>query len=60
MLGIKQNKLPKYWRKLRALEVDALLPGHLAFSLARGQRHIERANEVLDTLLVPPQAVPAW
>jgi len=37
-----------------------LLPGHLAVSLERGQRHIGRANEALDTLLVPPQAVPAW
>jgi glyoxylase-like metal-dependent hydrolase (beta-lactamase superfamily II) len=47
-------------RKLRGLAVDALFPGHLAFSVERGQRHIERANEILDTLLVPPQAVPAW
>jgi glyoxylase-like metal-dependent hydrolase (beta-lactamase superfamily II) len=47
-------------RKLRGLAVDALFPGHLAFSLERGQRHIERANEILDTLLVPAQAVPAW
>jgi len=47
-------------RKLRTLQVDALYPGHLAFSRERGQRHIERANEVLDTLLVPPQAVAAW
>jgi len=47
-------------RKLRGLAVDALYPGHLAFSVTGGQRHIERANEVLDTLLVPAQAVPAW
>ena len=47
-------------RKLRGLAVDALFPGHLAFSLAEGQRHIERANLALDTLLVPAQAVPAW
>jgi hypothetical protein len=47
-------------RKLRGLAIDALYPGHLAFSVERGQRHVERANEVLDTLLVPPQAVPAW
>jgi hydroxyacylglutathione hydrolase len=47
-------------RKLRGLAVDALYPGHLAFSRSGGQRHIERANAVLDTLLVPPQAVPAW
>jgi hydroxyacylglutathione hydrolase len=47
-------------RKLRGLAVDALFPGHLAFSLRNGQRHIERANEIFDNLLVPPQAVPAW
>jgi hydroxyacylglutathione hydrolase len=47
-------------RKLRELEIDALMPGHLAVSLAGGQRHIERANEVLDRLLVPEQIVSAW
>jgi hydroxyacylglutathione hydrolase len=47
-------------RKLRSLAIDALFPGHLAFSLQNGQRHIERANEILDTLLVPDQAVRAW
>jgi hydroxyacylglutathione hydrolase len=44
-------------RKLRELEVDALFPGHLAFSLEGGQRHIERANEALDRLLIPEQLV---
>jgi hydroxyacylglutathione hydrolase len=47
-------------RKLRGLAVDALLPGHLAFSLQDGQRHIERANEALDRLLIPSQMVSAW
>jgi glyoxylase-like metal-dependent hydrolase (beta-lactamase superfamily II) len=47
-------------RKLRELHVDALLPGHLTPSLNDGQRHIERANEVLDRLLVPEQMVSAW
>jgi glyoxylase-like metal-dependent hydrolase (beta-lactamase superfamily II) len=47
-------------RKLRELEIDTLLPGHLAVSLADGQRHIERANEALDRLLVPEQMVSAW
>jgi glyoxylase-like metal-dependent hydrolase (beta-lactamase superfamily II) len=47
-------------RKLRGLEVDALLPGHLSLSLSGGQRHVERANEVLDRLLVPEQMVSAW
>jgi glyoxylase-like metal-dependent hydrolase (beta-lactamase superfamily II) len=44
-------------RKLRELSVDVLLPGHQTFSLTDGQRHIERANEWLDRLLVPPQMV---
>jgi glyoxylase-like metal-dependent hydrolase (beta-lactamase superfamily II) len=47
-------------RKLRGLDVDALLSGHLNFTLEGGQRHIERANEVLDKLLVPEQMVGAW
>jgi hydroxyacylglutathione hydrolase len=47
-------------RKLRGLGVDALLPGHLTLSLKDGQRHIERANEVLDRLLIPEQVVAAW
>jgi glyoxylase-like metal-dependent hydrolase (beta-lactamase superfamily II) len=47
-------------RKLRDLAVDALLPGHLTPSLREGQRHIERANEVLDRLLIPEQMVSAW
>jgi len=47
-------------RKLRGLAVDALFPGHLAFSLRNGQRHIEKANRALDTLLIPDQMVGAW
>jgi glyoxylase-like metal-dependent hydrolase (beta-lactamase superfamily II) len=47
-------------RKLRDLEVDALFSGHLTFSLSGGQRHIERANQVLDKLLIPEQMVGAW
>jgi len=46
-------------RKLRELEIDALFPGHLAFSIRDGQRHIELANEVLDRLLIPEQLVSA-
>ncbi len=42
------------------LRIDALFPGHFAFSLRDGQRHVERAKEVLDQLLIPPQAVSAW
>jgi hydroxyacylglutathione hydrolase len=47
-------------RKLRQLAVSALLPGHLTLSLRDGQRHIERANQVLDRLLIPEQMVSAW
>ena len=47
-------------RKLRGLAVDALFPGHLAFSLRDGQRHIEKANCALDTLLIPDQMIGAW
>jgi hydroxyacylglutathione hydrolase len=47
-------------RSIRELGVDALLPGHLTLSLRDGQRHIERANEVLDRLLIPEQMVSAW
>jgi glyoxylase-like metal-dependent hydrolase (beta-lactamase superfamily II) len=47
-------------RKLRGLAVDALFPGHLAFSLRDGQRHIEKANRALDALLIPGQMVGAW
>src|SRR5215472_1858515 len=47
-------------RGLRGVRVDALLPGHLTPSLKDGQRHIERANEILDRLLIPEQMVSAW
>jgi hydroxyacylglutathione hydrolase len=47
-------------RKLRRLSIDALFPGHLAFSLRNGQQHIERANEALDRLLIPNQMISAW
>jgi glyoxylase-like metal-dependent hydrolase (beta-lactamase superfamily II) len=47
-------------RRLRGLDIDALLPGHLAFSVNNGQRHIERANEALDRLLIPNQVASAW
>ena len=47
-------------RKLRGTGISALLPGHLTLSLRDGHRHIERANEVLDRLLIPEQMVSAW
>jgi glyoxylase-like metal-dependent hydrolase (beta-lactamase superfamily II) len=39
--------------KLAQLEVDALLPGHLALSLKRGQRHIASAHRAFQRLGVP-------
>jgi glyoxylase-like metal-dependent hydrolase (beta-lactamase superfamily II) len=47
-------------RKLRGLEVDVLLPAHLTVDLKDGQRHIERANDALDRLLIPNQLFNAW
>jgi glyoxylase-like metal-dependent hydrolase (beta-lactamase superfamily II) len=47
-------------RKLRGLAIDALFPGHFAFSLKNGQRHIERANVALDQLLLPNPVIAAW
>ena len=47
-------------RRLRELEITGLLPGHLTLSLKNGQRHVERANEALDRLLIPNQMVSAW
>lgn len=47
-------------RRLRPLEIDALFPSHLTFSLENGQQHIERANDALDRLLIPNQLVNAW
>lgn len=47
-------------RRLRDLAVDALLPGHLTPSLKNGQHHVERANKILDRLLIPEQMVSAW
>jgi hydroxyacylglutathione hydrolase len=47
-------------RKLREMAITALLPGHVTLSLKDGQRHIERANQALDRLLVPEQMISAW
>jgi hydroxyacylglutathione hydrolase len=41
-------------RKLAALKVDALLPGHLTISLNQGARHIQKAWDTLERLVVPP------
>jgi glyoxylase-like metal-dependent hydrolase (beta-lactamase superfamily II) len=47
-------------RRLRGLEVTSLFPGHLTVDLREGQRHIEKANDALDRLLVPNQLFNAW
>ena len=39
--------------RLRGLEVDMFFPGHLAFSLKHGQRHIDAALARLDRMLIP-------
>jgi len=41
-------------RKLAALNVDALLPGHLAIALSGGSRHIRRANDSMERFALPP------
>lgn len=49
--------VPAYSRTLRrlaGLAIDGLYPGHLTWSEHCGQRHIEKAGEYLDRLLLPP------
>jgi hydroxyacylglutathione hydrolase len=40
--------------RLSRLSVDLFLPGHLCFSLSRGQRHLDAAMQPLTRLGVPP------
>ena len=47
-------------RRLRDLELTALIPSHEAFSLKDGQSHIAKANDALDRLLIPNQLISAW
>jgi len=44
-------------RKLNGLGVDVFLPGHGAFSLSQGQRHIFEALSWMDRCLVPPSYI---
>lgn len=44
-------------RKLAALQVDGLLPGHLAIALSQGSRHIQKAWDTLQRLTVPPNII---
>ncbi|PYT27452.1 MAG: hypothetical protein DMG57_18190 [Acidobacteria bacterium] len=43
--------------RLAALEFDGFYPGHLIWSEQRGHRHLEKAREYLDRLLLPPNIV---
>ncbi len=43
--------------QLDGLAVDALLPGHLMFTMREGQHHIHRAAEVVRSLRIPPSAL---
>jgi len=52
--------VPAYSRSLRrlaALSTDGLYPGHLNWSVRRGHRHLEKAREYLDRLLLPPNII---
>lgn len=44
-------------RTLAGLEYDALLPGHLAFSLKNGRRHADAALACVEELHVPPSII---
>lgn len=44
-------------KKLSKLSVDVFLPGHLTFSLKKGQRHIDAAAEAVHKLGVPPNLI---
>ncbi len=44
-------------KKLAALTFDALLPGHLSFSLRDGKRHVDLAEAAFAKLTIPRNAV---
>lgn len=44
-------------RRLARLDFDALLPGHLAFSLRNGRRHADAALGYVDRMLCPPSII---
>jgi len=41
-------------QRLRAFEFDALLPGHLNFSLRNGKRHVDAACAIIEQMGCPP------
>ena len=44
-------------RRLASIEYDALLPGHLTFSLTNGRRHADAALAYVDALHCPPSII---
>lgn len=44
-------------KKLANLNVEVFLPGHMLFSLSRGQRHIDAAVEAFDNLGIPKSLI---
>jgi len=44
-------------RRLASVEYDALLPGHLAFSLTNGRRHADMALAHVEALHCPPSII---
>ncbi len=44
-------------RKLAALPVDVLLPGHLCVVLKGGQSHIQKALDYLNRMVLPPNII---
>jgi glyoxylase-like metal-dependent hydrolase (beta-lactamase superfamily II) len=44
-------------RRLAAIDYDALLPGHLAFSLTNGRRHADAALAHVEALHCPPSII---
>jgi glyoxylase-like metal-dependent hydrolase (beta-lactamase superfamily II) len=60
MWDARLEDLIRSLRRLRAVGANALLPGHLMITLSDGQRHIERANQMLDALRIPDQLPIPW
>lgn len=49
-------RIPEYansMKKFKDANIDAMLPGHLAISLQRAQRHIDAANALFEKVFVP-------
>lgn len=44
-------------RRLASIDYDALLPGHLAFSLTKGRRHADAALAHVEALHCPPSII---